>query len=110
MKLKPSAFERKMATKRSRQPSSAAALVMMLDAQRERGVEKRRVFFENLVRVLELHEWMYKDGNLVFCATCGTEHRDNSKNRRHKSHCEYVGVLAIAREAVKDPELFSGEK
>lgn len=102
-----------MATSKRRQLSTAAALVTLLDAQREQNLEQRRVFFRNLVRVLELHEWMYKEGNLLFCATCGTEHRDNSRNRRHKSHCEYVAVLAIAREAVNDPELLgrlTGEK
>lgn len=57
----------------------------------------------NLEKVLLEHEYSFKEGNKVFCQSCGKEHRDSTKPyyRAHRPHCAFVAAVLAVRGARK---------
>ncbi len=41
------------------------------------------------------HEWSFKEGNKVFCQSCGKQHRETTaiKNRKHREGCAFVNTM-----------------
>lgn len=43
--------------------------------------------------VLLEHEWSWKEGNKVFCQSCGKEHKDTTKIRKHRENCKFIKTI-----------------
>lgn len=43
--------------------------------------------------LLRRHEWAWKEGNKVFCYTCGKEHRESTVRLLHRPGCEYDELI-----------------
>lgn len=54
-------------------------------------------------------EWMFKEGNKIYCPTCGIEHRETVKRPKHRKGCEYRTLLeacgAYRKMSPTSPEL-----
>ena len=45
--------------------------------------------------VLFSGQWHYKEGNKVYCESCGSEHRDSAKRRTHRPGCRWREAVAL---------------
>lgn len=43
--------------------------------------------------VLQDHEWAWKEGDKVFCQSCGKEYRENTKIRKHREGCAFASMM-----------------
>ena len=47
--------------------------------------------------ILLEHEWSWKDGNKLYCPSCGKEHRDTTKVRTHNKDCKFVKTIELLK-------------
>ena len=43
--------------------------------------------------ILQDCEWSWKEGNKVFCQSCGKEYRETTKIRKHRDGCAFVTMM-----------------